>query len=368
MFKDVKRIAYKSLLLLLIITLSLSTYVFAAPLKAVTVIDGNQATTLSTDAKTIGELFEKNGIYLEPSDKSDIEMSEEVSDGLTVTVKRAIPVYVPSTGKIIVTADEFDEEFLSKNGFEVPEGDFYVNTKYNEEKEYYTLETVAYKTEITTVTEDIENDTLYVEDKSMGANSVEVVNKGKKGKAEREYIIRYENGKEVSKILTKEVVTEKPVDKILKVGTKPVKTEKKAGEEAQSQPAASPVYGTANVTGDVITTSDGRQLGYSRAITVSATAYDLSYESCGKRPGDRGYGITASGMRAAYGVIAVDPRVIPLGTRLYIAAPDGSWTYGEAVAGDTGGAIRGNKIDLFFNTRAECMSFGRRTATVYILS
>ena len=72
-------------------------------------------------------------------------------------------------------------------------------------------------------------------------------------------------------------------------------------------------------------------------------------------------------MKARYGVIAVDPRVIPLGTKLYIESPDGSYTYGEAIAEDTGGAIKGNKIDLFFPSYEECMRFGRRTMTVYIL-
>ena len=73
-------------------------------------------------------------------------------------------------------------------------------------------------------------------------------------------------------------------------------------------------------------------------------------------------------MKAQYGVVAVDPSVIPLGTKLYIEAVDGSWTYGYAVAGDTGGAIKGNRIDLFFNSNAEAMSFGRRQAKVYVLN
>ena len=77
--------------------------------------------------------------------------------------------------------------------------------------------------------------------------------------------------------------------------------------------------------------------------------------------------IAASGRAPAYGVVAVDPKVIPLGTKLYIEAVDGSWVYGYAVAGDTGGAIKGNKIDLFFNTHAECTRFGRRQAKVYVL-
>ena len=71
--------------------------------------------------------------------------------------------------------------------------------------------------------------------------------------------------------------------------------------------------------------------------------------------------MTATGIPATYGVVAVDPGVIPLGTRLYIPG------YGEAVAADTGGAINGYKIDLCMESYEECMNFGRRTITVYVL-
>ena len=79
--------------------------------------------------------------------------------------------------------------------------------------------------------------------------------------------------------------------------------------------------------------------------------------------------MTATGMKAQYGVIAVDPRVIPLGSRVYVESSDGgkSWVYGFAIAGDTGGAIKGNRIDLCYNTKAECYQFGRKSATVYVL-
>lgn len=88
-------------------------------------------------------------------------------------------------------------------------------------------------------------------------------------------------------------------------------------------------------------------------MTVEATAYI---------PSDGGgSGITATGMVAQHGVIAVDPRVIPLGTRVYIPG------YGEAIAADTGGAIRGNRIDLCMNTYREAINFGRRNVEVYIL-
>ncbi|WP_286977476.1 3D domain-containing protein, partial [Candidatus Aquicultor secundus] len=69
----------------------------------------------------------------------------------------------------------------------------------------------------------------------------------------------------------------------------------------------------------------------------------------------------ANGMKARKGVVAVDPRVIPLGTRLYIEG------YGEAIAADTGGAIKGNRIDLCYNTPGECFDFGRRSVKVSIL-
>ena len=72
-------------------------------------------------------------------------------------------------------------------------------------------------------------------------------------------------------------------------------------------------------------------------------------------------------MKVRYGVVAVDPRVIPLGSRLYIEAENGTWIYGTAVAADTGGAIKGNKIDLYVESYSDAINFGRRKAKVYIL-
>ena len=94
-------------------------------------------------------------------------------------------------------------------------------------------------------------------------------------------------------------------------------------------------------------------MSYSRHMTMEATAYI---------PSDGGgSGITATGMVAQHGVIAVDPQVIPLGTRVYIPG------YGVAIAADTGGAIRGNRIDLCMNTYREAINFGRGDVEVYIL-
>jgi 3D (Asp-Asp-Asp) domain-containing protein len=66
-------------------------------------------------------------------------------------------------------------------------------------------------------------------------------------------------------------------------------------------------------------------------------------------------------MRAGYGVVAVDPRHIPLGSRLYIEG------YGFAIAGDTGGAIKGHRIDLGYGNYRAARSFGRKKVTVHVL-
>ncbi|MEO6912399.1 MAG: 3D domain-containing protein, partial [Candidatus Baltobacteraceae bacterium] len=89
------------------------------------------------------------------------------------------------------------------------------------------------------------------------------------------------------------------------------------------------------------------------AVRMVATAYTAGCSGCS--------GITATGYRAGHGIVAVDPRFIPLGSRLYIPG------YGVAIAGDTGGAIRGNRIDLGFNSLSDAIQFGRRNVVVYRL-
>ena len=96
---------------------------------------------------------------------------------------------------------------------------------------------------------------------------------------------------------------------------------------------------------------------------MTATAYSKNLSENG------GNKKTAYGLAPKRGIVAVDPSVIPLGTRLYIESADGgkSWVYGYCVAGDTGSAIKGNKVDLCMDTERECINFGRRSAVVYIL-
>jgi 3D (Asp-Asp-Asp) domain-containing protein/uncharacterized protein YabE (DUF348 family) len=157
---------------------------------------------------------------------------------------------------------------------------------------------------------------------------------GEPGLAARVTRVTFENGVEVARSEPEVQVVREAVDEVIGAGPAPTPA-----------PAALP---------------DGTPAR--RVLSMVATAYDPGPASTGKSPGQPGYGITASGLRAGYGVVAVDPRVIPLGTRLYIPG------YGTAVAGDTGGAIKGNRIDLGFATYGEAVRWGRRTVAVYVLS
>ena len=116
----------------------------------------------------------------------------------------------------------------------------------------------------------------------------------------------------------------------------------------------------ANADGSgTLTTASGQELPYTQVLSCKATAYTTQRQSWKK---------TATGTTARVGAIAVDPRVIPYGTRMFIVSADGSITYGVATAEDCGGNIKGNRIDLFFDTYDECVSFGVRACDVYLLA
>ncbi len=188
-----------------------------------------------------------------------------------------------------------------------------------------------YKTGVEHETKILYNNEKYVDYKK-------VVQEGSDGMKKSVYQECYTDGKLTSKSLKKEIVYIDPVDEIIEIGTKEY---------------------------EVVTSRGG--IRFEEELDMIASAYDLSYESCGKYPGDPYYGITASGTKAQPGTVAVDPSVIPLGTKLYVASTDGSPDYGFATALDTGGAIKGNRIDLFFEDGAVCYNYGMRQVKVYIL-
>jgi 3D (Asp-Asp-Asp) domain-containing protein len=114
-------------------------------------------------------------------------------------------------------------------------------------------------------------------------------------------------------------------------------------------------------------TSRGDVVRYSKVMNMRATAYTASYADTGKSHGDPGFGVTYTGVKVRKGIIAVDPKVIPLGTRVYVEVAGSTPDYGYAVAADIGSAIKGDLIDLYFDGQATVNRWGCKRVKVYIL-
>lgn len=157
---------------------------------------------------------------------------------------------------------------------------------------------------------------------------------------------KYIAGKLVSSEKVGESVVKQPVDQIKLLGTK-------------VEPVVKNSSVTVNTENKTITDSNGNVLSYAKVIKGTCTAYSNKF---GKT--------TSTGRAAKRGVIAVNPKIIPYGTKVYIKSPDGKVVYGHAVAGDTGGFTKhGNVLaDLCYDSESECDSFGRRQMEIYILN
>lgn len=301
-------------------------------------IDDSKA-TVRTFKSTVGELLEKQGIKLTKGAYINYKATEELKDDTTIVIKNPKTYRVKVANKVIEvestenTVENILESLkidLGKNDYTYPDLKERVNPMDD-------IEVVQIKETTDIVKEEIPFENISRKSNKLAKGTTQVVQEGKNGLKEVQVKKIFKNGKLNSEDIVAEKIVTKPVANIVEEGTK-----------------------------DFIVASRGN-FRFKRSFVVTATAYDLSYASCGKHPGDRGYGITASGTKARPGVVSVDPRVIPLGTKLYIESLDGTNDYGFATAEDTGGAIKGNRIDLFFTSGEACKQFGRRKVKVYIL-
>lgn len=187
----------------------------------------------------------------------------------------------------------------------------------------------------------------YCYDDTIPAGSHEVLTKGVDGQVSRTASVVYENGEEISRVILSETVLQQPVDELVAIGT--------GGEDvAAGYISQQPIIGDG-----YIITSTGEVLTFTDTIEVLATAYTHTDAGCDM--------ITAMGTTVRWGTVAVDPKLIPYGTRMFIITNDGSYVYGVATAEDCGGAIKENRVDLYMPTYRECIQFGRKYCTIYIL-
>ena len=318
--------------------------------KQVVLVDGdNSAKEVITFKRYVEEVLESEGITLDSRDKMNVNPGDKLKDNMRIQVYRAFRVSVTEKGKTVehIATRRTVGEVLNELGYNAKETDKTTPAYNAKVSDFDEITLIRTKEEVVTVVEEIPYESKQRENKALATGKSKVVQKGQPGEKTVEYKILFEDGVEVAREKVGEEVKIEAIAQITEVG--PRKT-------MDSYKIAS--AGT-------IQTSRSGNLSYSKVISVNATAYDAS--SCGKSPSHPAYGITATGRRAGYGIVAVDPSVIPLGTKLYIESADGSYVYGTAIAADTGGAIKGNRIDLCYNTRAEAISFGRRPMKVYIL-
>ena len=177
----------------------------------------------------------------------------------------------------------------------------------------------------------------------------EVVQAGKIGISTDIYEVVWSNGHEISRQWVEQVEST-AVTEIIRYGTSVTSVD--ASDKLVNVSTAADGSG-------VLTFASGATMKFSQARTMKCTAYTAGHDGVGTR--------TATGTTVHRGTVAVDQRYIPLGTRMFIVTEKGSYVYGMAKAEDTG--MRGdNKLDLYMDTYAECINFGRRDCKVYILN
>ena len=196
------------------------------------------------------------------------------------------------------------------------------------------------------ITDETEHEIVYQYNDELPAWQETVLQEGSDGEYREVYEVVYQDGEETARQLI-EVTETEAVPTIIEKGT--------VSNFANNGDSVSSIVTNSDGSGS-ITLENGEVLTFSEARNMKGTAY-----TTGGKVGT----ITASGTTVHVGVVAVDKSVLPLGSKVYVVSNDGEYVYGFAVAEDTG--VRGNVIDLYMDTYNECIQFGVRSCTVYVL-
>ncbi|MBE7052945.1 MAG: DUF348 domain-containing protein [Ruminococcaceae bacterium] len=299
-------------------------------------VNGNPVYYAYTGSETVGQLLNELKIDIDEDVNSDIDLDKELVNNDVVSIKKTNRVTIIDAGKtfeIYTTASDVGK-LIEDGTISINEKlDFMNVTSENKIEDNMVIEITRVTHETVVEETKVPFETVKRDSVSLPKGQVRIISEGSEGILTTTTEITYHNGVEVGRQQST-VQTQAAKDRVIEYGI---------GDYA---------YGTKLDT-----------INYSNKLVCHATAYCACSRCCGWSTG-----ITASGMRAQYGVIAVDPRVIPLGTKLYIETTDGSYIYGYSIAADTGGAIKGNRVDLFFPTHGEALQFGRKTVNVYIMA
>lgn len=282
-----------------------------------------------TTTKTVKEFLAESEIAIKEQDQLSIPLEAKIKQGLIINLDTAFQVVVNDGGeeRTVWSTSTTVADFLEQQGIKLNELDRVEPGLDQMIGENVPINIVRVEKVTDVVEEPLEFATVTQKDSNLESGKQQVVQEGKTGKVQKTYEVILENGQEVSKTLISENVMENATDKIVAVGTK---------EMTQL-------------------VSRGTETG--KEFYFSSTAYTASCNGCS--------GKTATGidLHANPGakIIAVDPSVIPLGTKVYVEG------YGYAIAADTGTRIKGNKIDVFFASQSDAYRWGQRTVKIKIL-
>lgn len=282
-----------------------------------------------TTRKTVKEFLAESEIAIKEQDQLSIPLEAKIKQGLIINLDTAFQVVVNDGGeeRTVWSTSTTVADFLEQQGIKLNELDRVEPGLDQMIGENVPINIVRVEKVTDVVEEPLEFATVTQKDSNLESGKQQVVQEGKTGKVQKTYEVILENGQEVSKTLISENVMENATDKIVAVGTK---------EMTQL-------------------VSRGTETG--KEFYFSSTAYTASCNGCS--------GKTATGidLHANPGakIIAVDPSVIPLGTKVYVEG------YGYAIAADTGTRIKGNKIDVFFASQSDAYRWGQRTVKIKIL-
>ena len=308
--------------------------------QVVVLADGKQTTVTQTGG-TVEDALKEAGVTVGEEDSLNYDKDEPLFDKMHIRVTRVMKVRITAGGETreVETSAQTVEDVLKQFQVELDEDDRVepeAKTKVAEGMEI-TVRRVEVKEEVKT--EEVPFETQYQDTDSLYEGETQVKTQGVAGEKEVTYQVTFVDGEEESREAASEKVTKEPVAEVVLRGT---------AEREQSGAGGSGTF----------VDLYGNTVSYSSVMSGTCTAYSV--------PG----GTTSLGWDAVYGVIAVNPNIIPYGTKMYVTSPDGSVVYGYGVAGDTGGACMAGDIiaDLCYNTIEECSQIGRREMVIYILS
>lgn len=347
--KNIKRFfSCKKELLIVLLAIAISAGAgfgtFAYLKKDVVINDNGKIITCSTMENTFEETLDQNNIVVNACDYTSIplETSLQRTKLNEIYIKRAVPVYI--TADSILTevmtyrdtvGEMFEDSPIKPAGLDRLEG----AALQDRISSNMTIEIVRVSENVVSQKEAIPFEIQKKSNSRLDTGVEKTVREGQEGVLEKKYKVVTEDGIEVSRQLLSEAILKNPINMIMEYGT--VLNHK---------------------------TSRGDTVRYSKVMDMRATAYTASFKDTGKAPGHPLFGITATGIRAKKGIIAVDPKVIPLHTKVYVEIVGSTPDYGYAVAEDVGGAIKGNKIDLYYDSQDYVDRFGVKKVKVYILT